>query len=294
MSTTVRAAAKINLHLGVGRAREDGFHALDTVYQAISLYDDVTVTDAAVDSVSVTGAAYVDLAGVPTDGSNIALRALAEAACSGSHLVHLVKSIPVAGGMAGGSADAAAALLAHDRLHGLDQPDDVLLAQAARLGSDVPFSLVGGTARGRGRGELVEPIADSGSWWWVVVPSDVGLATPEVYQHFDRLFPHAPERPAEPGELLAALASGEPVRLARALHNDLQVPAIDLRPELGARIERGETAGALRGIVSGSGPTCVFLCDSRDGAMEVLAELSEVHDVVLTATGPVAGAHVLA
>ena len=294
MSTTVRAAAKINLHLGVGRAREDGFHALDTVYQAISLYDDVTVSDAAVDSVSVTGAAYVDLAGVPTDGSNIALRALAEAACSGSHLVHLVKSIPVAGGMAGGSADAAAALLAHDRLHGLDQPDDVLLAQAVRLGSDVPFSLVGGTARGRGRGELVEPIADSGSWWWVVVPSDVGLATPEVYQHFDRLFPHAPERPAEPGELLTALASGEPVRLARALHNDLQAPAIDLRPELGALIERGETAGALRGIVSGSGPTCVFLCDSRDGAMEVLAELSEVHDVVLTATGPVAGAHVLA
>ena len=294
MSTTVRAAAKINLHLGVGRAREDGFHALDTVYQAISLYDDVTVSDAAVDSVSVTGAAYVDLAGVPTDGSNIALRALAEAACSGSHLIHLVKSIPVAGGMAGGSADAAAALLAHDRLHGLDQPDDVLLAQAARLGSDVPFSLVGGTARGRGRGELVEPIADSGSWWWAVVPSDVGLSTPEVYRHFDRLFPHAPERPAEPGELLAALASGEPVRLARALHNDLQVPAIDLRPELGALIERGETAGALRGIVSGSGPTCVFLCDSRDGAMEVLAELSEVHDVVLTATGPVAGAHVLA
>jgi len=294
VSTTVRAAAKINLHLGVGRAREDGFHALDTVYQAISLYDDVTVSDAAVDSVSVTGAAYVDLAGVPTDGSNIALRALAEAACSGSHLVHLVKSIPVAGGMAGGSADAAAALLAHDRLHGLDQPDDVLLAQAARLGSDVPFSLVGGTARGRGRGELVEPIADSGSWWWVVVPSDVGLSTPEVYRHFDRLFPHAPERPAEPGELLTALASGEPVRLARALHNDLQAPAIDLRPELGALIERGETAGALRGIVSGSGPTCVFLCDSRDGAMEVLAELSEVHDVVLTATGPVAGAHVLA
>lgn len=294
MRTTVRAAAKINLHLGVGRAREDGFHALDTVYQAISLYDDVTVDDAPVDSVSVTGAAYVDLAGVPTDGSNIAVRALVEVSCSSSHLVHLVKSIPVAGGMAGGSANAAAALLAHDRLHGLAQPDDVLLAQAARLGSDVPFSLVGGTARGRGRGELVEPIADPGSWWWVVVPSDVGLSTPEVYRHFDRLFPDAPAQPAEPTELLAALASGEPVRLARALHNDLQEPAIDLRPELGVLIQRGETAGALRGLVSGSGPTCVFLCDSRDGAMEVLVELSEHHGVVLTATGPVAGAHVLA
>jgi len=298
VSTTVRAAAKINLHLGVGRAREDGFHPLDTVYQAISLYDDVTVTDAVVDSavnsVSVTGAAYVDLAGVPTDGSNIALRALAEVTCPGSHFVHLVKSIPVAGGMAGGSADAAAALLAHDRLHGLDQPDDVLLAQAARLGSDVPFALVGGTARGRGRGELVEPIADSGRWWWVVVPSAVGLSTPEVYRHFDRMVPHAPEQPAEPGELLAALASGEPVRLARALHNDLQEPAIDLRRELGALIERGESAGALRGLVSGSGPTCVFLCDSREGAGAVAAGvLGGGHDIVLVAHGPVAGAHVI-
>lgn len=292
-STTVRAAAKINLHLGVGRVREDGFHALDTVYQAISLYDDVTVSGAPVDAVSVTGATYVDLAGVPTDGSNIALRALGEVSCSSSHLVSLVKSIPVAGGMAGGSADAAAALLAHDRLHGLAQPDDVLLAQAARLGSDVPFSLVGGTARGRGRGELVEPIADPGTWWWVVVPSGTGLSTPEVYRHFDRLFPHAPEQPAEPLELLAALASAEPLRLARSLHNDLQEPAIDLRPELGVLIERGESAGALRGLVSGSGPTCVFLCDSRDGTMEVLADLAEDHPVVLTATGPVAGAHVL-
>ena len=202
---TVRAAAKINLHLGVGRVREDGFHPLDTVYQAISLYDDVTVSDAAADEVSVTGSPYVDLDGVPADGTNIALRALAEAPCAGSHLVRIVKSIPVAGGMAGGSADAAAALLAHDRLHGLDQPDEVLLAQAARLGSDVPFSLVGGTARGRGRGELVEPIEDHGTWWWVVVPSGVGLSTPEVYRHFDRLFPDAPEQPAEPAELLAAL-----------------------------------------------------------------------------------------
>lgn len=294
MSTTVRAAAKINLHLGVGRVREDGFHPLDTVYQAISLYDDVTVSDAPAEALTVTGSSYVDLAGVPTDATNIALRALAEAPCSGHHLVHIVKSVPVAGGMAGGSADAAAALLAHDRLHGLDQPDEVLLAQAARLGSDVPFSLVGGTARGRGRGELVEPIEDGGTWWWVVVPSDVGLSTPEVYRHFDRLHPEAPEQPAEPTELLAALASHEPVRLARALHNDLQEPAIDLRPELGALIARGESAGALRGLVSGSGPTCVFLCDSREGATQVLAELSEEHQVVLAATGPVAGAHVLA
>ena len=145
---TVRAAAKINLHLGVGRPREDGFHPLDTVYTAISLYDDVTVAGADRESLEVTGPPHVDLAGVPTDGANIALRALAEVSCGATHRVQVRKEIPVAGGMAGGSADAAAALLAHDRLHDLHQPDDVLLAQAARLGSDVPFSLVGGTARG--------------------------------------------------------------------------------------------------------------------------------------------------
>lgn len=294
MNITVRAAAKINLHLGVGRPREDGFHPLDTVYQAISLHDDVTVSVADEDSLSVVGSAHLDLAGVPTDASNIAMRALAEVACGARHEVRIGKQIPVAGGMAGGSADGAAALLAHDRLHDLRQPDDVLLAQSARLGSDVPFSLVGGTARGRGRGEVVEPIDDPGSWWWVVVPAAVGLSTPAVYRHFDAMFPDAPEQPAEPTELLAALASGEPVRLARALHNDLEEPAIDLRPELGALIERGQSAGALRGMVSGSGPTCVFLCDGREGAMEVVAELAEEYDVVLPAVGPVAGAHVLA
>lgn len=293
MSVTVRASAKINLHLGVGAPREDGFHPLDTVYQAISLYDDVTVSETDQDSLTVTGSAHVDVAGVPTDATNIAMRALAEAPCGSTHDVRIAKQVPVAGGMAGGSADGAAALLAHDRLHDLRQPDDVLLAQAARLGSDVPFSLVGGTARGRGRGELVEPIVDHGTWWWVVVPATVGLSTPEVYRHFDRLHPDAPAEPAEPVELLAALASGEPVRLARALHNDLQEPAIDLRPELGDLIAHGEAEGALRGMVSGSGPTCVFLCDSQEGSMEVLTALSASYDVVLSAVGPVAGAHVL-
>ena len=158
MSTTVRAAAKINLHLGVGAPREDGFHPLDTVYQAISLYDDVTVSDAGEDSLAVAGSPHIDVTGVPTDATNIAMRALAEAPCGSPHHVQITKQIPVAGGMAGGSADGAAALLAHDRLHDLGQPDDVLLAQAARLGSDVPFSLVGGTARGR-----VLPVSGAGA-----------------------------------------------------------------------------------------------------------------------------------
>jgi 4-diphosphocytidyl-2-C-methyl-D-erythritol kinase len=293
MTTTVRAAAKINLHLAVGAPREDGFHPLDTVYQAIDLYDDLSLSAADEDSVAVDGPAYVDLDAIPTDASNIAMRALAEVACAGGHAVRIRKQIPVAGGMAGGSADGAAALLAHDRLHALAQPDDVLLAQAARLGSDVPFSLVGGTARGRGRGEVVERIEDDGTWWWVVVPSGTGLSTPAVYRHFDVLHPDAPSTPAEPTELLAALATREPVRLARTLRNDLEEPAIDLRPELGTLIERGELEGALRGMVSGSGPTCVFLCEGRDEATAVTAGLSATYDVVLPAMGPVAGAHVV-
>jgi 4-diphosphocytidyl-2-C-methyl-D-erythritol kinase len=299
MSITVRAAAKINLHLGVGRAREDGFHPLDTVYQAIGIHDDLTLS--AADGLSLTThvADHIDPAAVPPGPDNIVLRAarlLAEHA--GREAVgafEVRKDIPVAGGMAGGSADAAAALVACDRLWDLRTSDDDLLALAARLGSDIPFSLVGGTARGVGRGEVVTPLDDPASWWWVAVPSTEGLSTPAVYRHFDALHPDAPEAPASAEPLLAALATGEPLRLARALHNDLQEPAIDLRPELGDLIARGEAEGALRGLVSGSGPTVVFLCDSADGARATAAGLAGAgHDVVLTATGPVAGAHVLA
>ena len=298
MSITVRAAAKINLHLGVGRAREDGFHPLDTVYQAIGIHDDLTLDPADGLTLTTRVADHVDPAAVPDGDDNVVLRAarlLADHAgrpAAGAFVVR--KDIPVAGGMAGGSADAAAALVACDRLWGLGTPDDELLALAAELGSDIPFSLVGGTARGVGRGELVTPVDDPGSWWWVAVPSTQGLSTPTVYRHFDTIRPDAPEVPASAEPLLAALATGEPVRLARALHNDLQEPAIDLRPELGDLIARGEAEGALRGMVSGSGPTVVFLCDSAEGARETAAGLAGAgHDVVLTATGPVAGAHVV-
>ncbi len=297
-SVSVRAAAKINLHLGVGAVREDGFHPLDTVYQAISLYDDITLTSVGVASLGLQCADYIDPADVPLGADNIGFRALervrARTGSPGVEKLEILKSIPVAGGMAGGSADAAATLLAYDRLHDLALPDEVLLELAAELGSDVPFSLVGGTARGRGRGELVQPLDDSGTWWWVAVPSDVGLSTPEVYRHFDMLFPNALTEPTGPDSLLIALAGGEPLQLARTLYNDLQAPAIDLRPELGTLIDRGESEGALRGIVSGSGPTCIFLCDSLGGAHAVVAGLRGAgHDVVLIANGPVAGAHLL-
>ncbi len=299
MSLTVRAAAKINLLLGVGAPRPDGFHTLVTVYQAVSLYDDVTVIAAGELTVETEVARYLDATHLPAPGHNIVDRAAA--ALSAHHgrpvgaRVRIDKSIPIAGGLAGGSADGAAALLALDRLHGLGTSDDDLLALAAGLGSDVPFALLGATALGEGHGEQVTPVADPGSWWWVVVPSPEGMSTPAVYGHYDELRPDAPRVPGPPDAIRAALASGEPGRLAAALHNDLERAAFDLRPDLADLVAEGNAAGALRGLVSGSGPTCVFLCESAAHARVVAASLSAGSDrrVVLVAHGPVAGAHVV-
>lgn len=296
-AVTVRAPAKINLHLGVGAPRPDGFHPLRTVYHAVGLCDDLTATPADDWGVSMSVPAWVNAGDLPPDGDNIVDRAAALLAAHHGRPVtghvSVTKAIPVAGGMAGGSADAAAALVALDRVWAAGTSDEDLLAIAAQLGSDVPFALVGGTAVGSGRGELVEPVADHGTWWWVVVPSDEGLSTPAVYRRFDEMFPDAAPEPCGPTALLAAVATRDPHRLADVLHNDLQLPAIDLRPDLGKLIDLGQGAGALRGLVSGSGPTCVFLCESADHAREVAASLEREHPLVLVANGPVAGAHLV-
>jgi 4-diphosphocytidyl-2-C-methyl-D-erythritol kinase len=303
-SWTVRSAAKINLLLGVGAPRPDGFHTLVTVYQAVSLYDDLTVTLAADGAdqltVSTDVAAYIDASHLPRPGHNIVDRAAtALAEHHGRPVtadVRIEKTIPIAGGLAGGSADGAAALLALDRLHGLGTTDDDLLTLAAGLGSDVPFALVGGSALGEGHGEVVTPVEDRGSWWWVVVPSEDGMSTPAVYRHYDELRPDAPLVPDPPDEIVGALASGDVRRLAAALHNDLEQAACDLRPDLAQLIVEGVDAGALRGLVSGSGPTCVFLCESAEHARAAAGSLTAADEqrVVLVAHGPVAGAHVVA
>lgn len=298
-SVDVRASAKINLHLGVGAAREDGFHPLVTVYQAIGLHDELVATEDSVLRVVTHGAAYVEVADVPVGEDNIVARATALMAARvgrdavADFLVH--KEIPVAGGMAGGSADAAAALLALDRLWDAQTPDDELLALAAELGSDVPFALIGGTALGTGRGELVTPVPDGGPWWWVVVPSAAGgLSTPAVYRRFDEMFPGADAEPAPADALLAALATSDPHRLGAVLRNDLQEPALDLRPDLGDLLDLGETEGAIRGLVSGSGPTCLFLAESPTAAHALAVALrGHGHEVVLVAAGPVPGAQVV-
>ncbi|WP_414690239.1 4-(cytidine 5'-diphospho)-2-C-methyl-D-erythritol kinase [Nocardioides sp.] len=291
---TVRAPAKINLHLGVGAPQPDGFHPLMTVYHAVDLYDEVTVAPAAEWSVRVEPVGEVDVAEVPTDDTNLVVRAgraLAEHhRVERAARIHIRKGIWVAGGLAGGSADAAATLVALDRLWDLRSGDRVLFDLAAALGSDVPFGLVGRNALGTGHGEQVEQLPGvEVPRHWVVVPGEEGLSTPAVYRRFDELTPDAPEQPRAPYRLVEFL--GDPVgEVAPLLHNDLQPAALDLRPELRDLLAAGEAAGALRGLVSGSGPTCVFLCDSDASAQTVAARLRSSYAVVLTATGPVAGA----
>lgn len=300
VAVTVRAPAKVNLHLGVGAPRPDGFHPLVTVYHAIGLHDDVTVTDADDWSVSVTSLGQAPVDGVPTGADNLAVRAgLALAAHHGldrAAKVHIAKGIPVAGGMAGGSADAAATLLALDLLWELRTSDTDLFALAAGLGSDVPFALVGGNALGTGRGEVVEqlPGADVLRWWVVLTSPGEGLSTPAVYRRYDELRPDAPAEPAAPHRLVAFLSDPTEV-LAPLLHNDLQPAALDLRPELAEVLAAGEAAGALCGLVSGSGPTCVFLCVDAGSARTVAASLAEAYgpERVQVAPGATAGAHVV-
>ncbi|WP_284578507.1 4-(cytidine 5'-diphospho)-2-C-methyl-D-erythritol kinase [Streptomyces sp. 2P-4] len=292
---TVRVPAKVNVQLAVGAARPDGFHDLANVFLAVSLYDEVTVTPADALTVTCSGP---DSDQVPLDRTNLAARA-AEllAARSGrpggaAVHIHIAKNIPVAGGMAGGSADGAGALLACDRLWGLDTPVAELLGMCAELGSDVPFSLLGGAALGTGRGELLTPL-DAGSFHWVFAVADGGLSTPAVFREFDRLAEgrEIPEPQASPA-LLAALASGDPDALAGTLANDLQPAALSLRPQLARTLAAGTAAGALAGIVSGSGPTTAFLVRDDEAAAKVAAalEASGTCRTTRIATSPTAGA----
>lgn len=299
-SVTVRAPAKINLELSVGPPRPDGFHEVATAYHAVSLYDEVIATGATELSVSVTGATGVPIEGVPADASNLAgSAALALARHVGIQpdvALHITKGIPVAGGMAGGSADAAAALVACDELWqtGLTRPE--LAELAAGLGSDVPFSLVGGTALGTGRGERLTPVLARGRFHWVVALADGGLPTPEVYATCDRL--RADDDIPEPrvsDALMTALRSGDPDALGRALRNDLQDAALTLRPELRQTLDTGKQAGALGGLVSGSGPTVVLLARGPEHAIDIAVALSATGTcrAVKRAVGPVTGARLL-
>lgn len=321
-AVTAVAPAKINLHLGVGDVRADGYHDLLTVYRAVDLWERVTVSldDADDDSeVVVTGPGAPQ---VPTDRANLAARAvdlLREEAGSDARIaIRIHKGVPVAGGMAGGSADAAAALVATDRLLGLGLGRAALEERAARLGSDVPFCIRGGTALGTGRGEKLATLLHARAEQHIVVAlADGGLSTPTVFAELDRLRAErdrlrAERDPADPGRdpadperglpraggvdpLVAALAGDDPAAVAGLLANDMEAAALSLMPALRRTLRVGREAGALHGMVSGSGPTCLFFCTDRDHAIAVAAEISE-HGVareVRVTRGPVGGAHIV-
>jgi len=297
VSVTVRVPAKVNVQLAVGAARPDGFHDLANVFLAVGLYDEVTVTPADELRVSCAGP---DAAQVPLDRTNLAARAaLALAARRGVEPnvhVHIAKDIPVAGGMAGGSADGAGALLACDALWGTGASRAELLDICAELGSDVPFSLVGGAALGIGRGERLTALEVGGTFHWVFAMAERGLSTPAVFREFDRLAEgrEVPE-PVASQDLLDALAKGDADALAAAVTNDLQPAALSLFPELADTLAAGRAAGSLAALVSGSGPTTAFLTRDAEAAERVAKALrdSGTCRTVRTAAGPVPGATVL-
>lgn len=299
----VRAPGKINVFMKVGSLLDDGYHEVATAYQAISLYEEVYARPA--DDFSVRFSGPIDCSGLATDGSNLAIKAarlLARVAdYRGGVALKIEKHVPIAGGMGGGSADAAATLVACDHLWGTGLGRDELHGLAVQLGADVPFALMGGTAVGTGRGDRLSPALAQGTFHWVLALAEVGLSTPEVYAELDRhrerhvhdIAP-APEQPTVDIEVLQALRAGDPHQLAEYLHNDLQAPALHLEPSLAATLEMGELQGALAGLISGSGPTVAFLAADQDAALELQVALSASRLTVLRATGPVHGARVIA
>jgi 4-diphosphocytidyl-2-C-methyl-D-erythritol kinase len=303
----VRAPGKLNLFFEVGGVQADGYHDVASAYQAVSLYEDVWAEPA--EDFTITIAGSLDVSEVPADDRNLALRAARLLAQKTGHGggVHLDihKNVPVAGGMGGGSADAAAALVACDALWATDVGAAELQRLAARLGADVPFALMGGTAVGTGRGDQLNPALAKGRFDWVIVPADGGLSTPEVYQHLDLLREQsgvgpAPRTigaigraPAVDPAVLQALRAGDPVALAERVRNDLQPAALSLRPDLRDILELGERSGALVGMVSGSGPTLAFLAGDPESALELQVTLSAAGIKALHVHGPVSGARVL-
>jgi 4-diphosphocytidyl-2-C-methyl-D-erythritol kinase len=298
----VRAPGKINVYLGVGARSDDGYHSLATVFQAVSLYEDVYASLAEDFALEVAG--DVDVSGVPLDDRNLAMRAaklLAQTAgvTTGVHL-RIRKGVPVAGGMGGGSADAAAALVACDALWGTDLGPRGLHDLAARLGADVPFALHGGTAVGTGRGDVLTPALARGRFDWVLVLSDQGLSTPDVYGRLDRMRMHGDALADDPTELLEvpaavlqALLAGDAHDLAPVMLNDLEPAAVSGRPDLELALADGVRMGALTGIVSGSGPTIAFLAEGPDAARALQDELKATGREALHVHGPVPGARVI-
>lgn len=294
-AVTARAPGKVNLSLGVGPRRPDGFHPLATVFQAVSLYEHVTVDHAEATSLTVQGPGA---AAVPRDPSNLAWRAAelvaAEAGTDPAVSIHLTKAVPVAGGMAGGSADAAATLVACDALWGTGLTRERLAELGAQLGSDVPFLLLGHTAVGAGRGDLLSPALTRGRYHWALATRERGLSTAAVYGRFDDLAAADLADPEPDRDLLVALRAADPAAVGRSLSNDLQTAALELAPDLVATMAAARAAGALGVLVSGSGPTVAALATGRRHAAALAAAMTAAGaSGTLLAAGPVGGARLL-
>ena len=296
-SVEVQVPAKVNLQLSVGPKESDGFHEVVTVFQAISIFDNLKISRSEQFDITLEGD-FIN--GVPIDQNNLVSKAveiMAERFEIDKNLsIEINKSIPVAGGMAGGSADAAGTLLGIDQLFGLGLSKEELSEVARKLGSDVPFMLHGGTAVGRGRGDEITPALSRGNYHWVIAVSSNGLATPAVYGECDRLRTGLDiKAPALNDELLQALLSGDANRVGKALNNDLQAAAISLRPARRLILDTGQEYGALGGIVSGSGPSVAFLVADEDHSLDLAVALtsSGVVGSVARAQGPVSGAKII-
>ena len=296
--TTVRVPGKINLQLSVGPLAKDGYHELATVFQSVSLYDEVTLKLIDSDEITVNAEGKT---GVPEGKDNLAYQAVdlmrKKFEVKDGIEIKIKKEIPIAGGMAGGSANAGAAIVGFDSLFSLGLSRNEMELIGSELGADVPFTISGGTAIGTGRGDRITPVLSRGNYFWVLALSSSGLSTPAVYNECDRLregldiaAPHVSD------ELVQALSRGDATALGKVLVNDLQPAACSLKPALRLILDVGLDYGALGGIVSGSGPTVAFLAESEDHALDLVVALtsSGVVGNVLRAQGPVPGARVIA
>lgn len=296
----VRVPGKINLQLSVGPLEKTGFHEVVTVFQAVSLFDEVTVKSASPNSGIVIKVSGENTDHIPVDQNNLAYKAAELMAkkykVSNDLSIHLKKNIPVAGGMAGGSANAAGVIVGIDAIYNLGLNRDEMEKVGREIGSDVPFAISGGIAIGTGKGDHITPALSRGSYQWVIALSSSGLSTPAVYNECDRLREGMGIiAPTVSEPLMQALRSGDAKELGKSLSNDLQAAACSLRPALRLILDVGMDYGALGGLVSGSGPTVAFLAEDEEHSLDLIVALksSGVVGNVLHVSGPVHGARVI-
>lgn len=294
---SVRVPGKINLQLSVGPLQRDGYHELATVFQSVSLFDEITVSEINSDEIQIVAEGK---SVIPLGKENLAYQAAQimrkKFEIESGLAIKIKKEIPISGGMAGGSADAGGTIVAIDSLYSLGLKRDEMEKIGSKIGADVPFTISGGTAIGTGRGDQIAPVLSRGTYNWVLALSSSGLSTPAVYKECDRLREGLDiSKPYISDSLLQALSHGDATALGKALSNDLQPAACSLKPALRLILDVGIDYGALGGIVSGSGPTVAFLAESEDHALDLVVALtsSGVVGNVIRVSGPVPGARVI-